>query len=48
VAAIEQQLNERATRRVTHEDRWRLEPPDDAFAMRHDRGNQLRGVTQKP
>src|SRR5688572_33071224 len=40
MATIEQQLHKRATRRMTHEDRWRLESLDYGFESRHDRGNR--------
>src|SRR5262245_24580083 len=40
ISTIQQQLHERATRRMTHEDRWRLESPDNLFEARHDCGNR--------
>src|SRR5262249_24086330 len=36
----EEELHKGATCRMTHEDRGCLELPDDAFEVRHDRGNR--------
>src|SRR4030095_5006281 len=36
----EEELHKGATRRMTHKDRWRLQSLDNAFEVRHDRGNR--------
>jgi hypothetical protein len=40
ITTIEEQLQKGATRRMTHQDRGRLDSLDNTFEVRHDRGNR--------